>query len=100
MNALFYEGQLVGKRRVDFLVEDKVMVETKALGVIDNSYLNKILNYLEAFNTGIGLLINFGVDKLVFRRMTNHKIKIQTNKSLVKSLVLLITSYHYYHLNH
>ena len=72
---VFYEGQLVGKRRVDFLVEDKVMVETKAVGLIDNSYFNQILNYLEAFNLEIGLLINFGGKKLEFRRLTNNKIK-------------------------
>ena len=71
--SVYYDGILIGKRRVDFLVEDKVMVEIKAVNSLDDSHLNQILNYLEAFKLEIGLLLNFGSSKLEFRRITNNK---------------------------
>lgn len=72
---IFYEDQLVGKRRVDFLINKIILVETKAISELDNSCINQILNYIEAFNLEIGLLINFGKDRLEFKRYTNNKLK-------------------------
>src|SRR6478672_3458206 len=57
---IYYRGQFVGKRRLDILVEDKVLVELKSISVIDNSCFNKILNYLKVFKIDVGLLLNFG----------------------------------------
>jgi GxxExxY protein len=73
--AVYYEEQLVGKRRVDFLINKIILVETKAKSELDNSCINQILNYIEAFNLEIGLLINFGKDRLEFKRFTNNKLK-------------------------
>ncbi|MEJ7822801.1 MAG: GxxExxY protein [Chitinophagaceae bacterium] len=73
--AVYYEEQLVGKRRVDFLINKIILVETKAKSELDNSCINQILNYIEAFNLEIGLLINFGKDRLEFKRFTNNKVK-------------------------
>ncbi len=73
--AVYYEEQLVGKRRVDFLINKIILVETKAKSELDNSFINQILNYIEAFNLEIGLLINFGKDRLEFKRFTNNKLK-------------------------
>lgn len=73
--AVYYEDQVVGKRRVDFLINKIILVETKAIGELDNSCINQILNYIEAFNLEIGLLINFGNDRLEFKRFTNNKLK-------------------------
>jgi GxxExxY protein len=73
--SVYYEDQLVGKRRVDFLINKTILVEIKAIVELDNSSINQILNYIEAFNLEIGLLINFGKDRLEFKRFTNNKLK-------------------------
>jgi GxxExxY protein len=66
----------VGTRRVDFLVEDKILVELKALVALENVHLAQAINYLEAFNLDVGLLINFGSTSLQFKRLQN-KNKVQ-----------------------
>ncbi len=70
---IFYKGKDVGTRRVDFLVEDKVLVELKAISVIDDSQYAQIINYLEAFKLEIGLLINFGERRLRFKRFVKSQ---------------------------
>jgi GxxExxY protein len=50
----------IGTRRVDFFVEEKVMVELKALTQLDDVHLAQAINYLEAYGLEVGLLINFG----------------------------------------
>ena len=72
---IYYRGQEIGTRRVDFLVEDKVMVELKALTKLEDVHLAQAINYLEAYNLEIGLLINFGAKSLGYRRVINSKIK-------------------------
>ena len=70
---IFYKGQQVGTRRVDFLVEEVICVELKALVSLEDVHLAQAINYLEAYNLEIGLLINFGARKLEFRRVVNKK---------------------------
>jgi len=70
---IFYHGIEVGTRRVDFLVEYKVIVETKAVIQLDDVHLAQALNYLEAFDLPTGLLINFGAKSLQFKRLLNKK---------------------------
>lgn len=70
---LFYKGVDVGTRRVDFLVNNKILVELKALITLEDVHLAQALNYLEAFNLEIGLLINFGSKSLQFKRLLNKK---------------------------
>lgn len=72
---VFYKGRLVGTRRVDFLVEDIISTELKAVIVTDDAHLAQAINYLEAYNLEIGLLINFGNTKLEFHRLKNKKYK-------------------------
>lgn len=67
---IYYEGEEIGSRRVDFFVEEKIMVELKALVQLDKVNLAQALNYLEAYKTEICLLINFGNTKLEFKRLT------------------------------
>ena len=68
---IFYKGILMGTRRADFLVEDKVMIELKATIRSEEVHLAQAINYLEAYNLEIGLLINFGASSLEFRRVLN-----------------------------
>ncbi len=72
---IFYKQKQVGTRRVDFLVEDKISVELKALTQLEPVHLAQAINYLEAYNLEIGLLINFGEIKLKFHRLENKKFK-------------------------
>jgi GxxExxY protein len=65
---LFYKGHEIGSRRVDFLIEHKVLVELKALIALEDVYLAQGLNYLTAYDLEIGLLINFGAAKLQYKR--------------------------------
>lgn len=72
---IYYNQQQIGTRRVDFLVEDVVSVELKAITKMEDVHL--AINYLEAYNIEIGLLIIFGAKSLEFKRLIN---KIKTNK--------------------
>ena len=70
---LYYKRNQVGTRRVDFLVESKVLLELKAVSEIKANHCAQILNYLTAYKLRIGLLINFGEESLRFRRFINSK---------------------------
>lgn len=69
---IYYEAINVGTRRVDFLVEEKIIVELKAISKLDDIHLAQALNYLEAYKLETGLLINFGSKSLEFKRITNE----------------------------
>lgn len=71
---LYYKGFDVGSRRVDFFVNEKIMVEIKALTKLEDVHLAQAMNYVEAYNMEIGLLINFGAKSLEFKRVHNNKI--------------------------
>ena len=66
---IFYRNQQIGTRRVDFFVESLVMVELKAIVQLEDVHLAQAMNYLEAYNMEIGLLINFGARHLEFKRV-------------------------------
>jgi GxxExxY protein len=71
---IFYRDLEIGTRRVDFFVEEKVMVELKAISILEDVHLAQAMNYLEAYKIKIGLLINFGGRSLEFKRVHNNKI--------------------------
>jgi GxxExxY protein len=73
---IFYRDQQIGTRRVDFLVENLISVELKAVKILDDVHLAQAINYLEAYNLEIGLLINFGDTSLKFKRLNNKKFKL------------------------
>ena len=68
---LFYKNVQVGKRRADFIIDNKVLVELKAVSELERTHFNQILNYLTAYKIEIGLLFNFGEDSLTFKRFIN-----------------------------
>lgn len=70
-----YRDQQIGTRRVDFLVNSVVSVELKAATRLDDIHLAQAINYLEAYNLEIGLLINFGERSLQFNRLPNRKYR-------------------------
>lgn len=70
---IFYREEQIGTRRVDFLVEGTVSVELKAITKLEDVHFAQAINYLEAYNLEVGLLINFGETSLKFKRLTNKK---------------------------
>lgn len=76
---IFYKKEQIGTRRVDFLVEDIVSVELKALTKLEDVHLSQAINYLEAYHIEIGLLINFGSKSLEVKRLINSKISGSLN---------------------
>jgi GxxExxY protein len=59
----------IGTRRADFVVEEKILVEIKAIIELDDVHLAQVLNYLKAYKLEVGLLINFGSKSLTFKRL-------------------------------
>lgn len=74
---IFYRETKIGTRRVDFLVEGVVSVELKAIIKLEDVHFAQAINYLEAYNREVGLLLNFGETSLNFKRLTNKKFKSQ-----------------------
>lgn len=72
---IFYKGEYIGNRRVDFLVNNCISVELKAIIALEDVHLAQAMNYLEAYNLEVGLLINFGARSLEFKRLLNRKYK-------------------------
>ncbi len=72
--VVYYEGEEVGTRRADFVVENQVMVELKAVINLEDVHLAQAKNYVVAYNLPIGLLINFGGTHLQFKKVFNSKI--------------------------
>jgi GxxExxY protein len=71
--TIFYEGEDVGTRRADFIVEGKVVVELKALINLESVHLAQAKNYVVAYDLPIGLLINFGAMSLQFKKVFNSR---------------------------
>ena len=74
---IYYSGDKIGIRIVDFFVEEKIMVELKAMTEITDIHFAQTFNYLEASGIEIGLLINFGSKTLQFKRLHNRKLNSQ-----------------------
>lgn len=70
---IYYEDIEVGSRRADFVVEDKVIVELKALINLEDVHLAQAKNYVVAYDKEVGLLINFGARSLQFKKIFNSK---------------------------
>lgn len=76
---VYYSGEKIGIRKVDFFIEGKIMVELKAISELEDVHLAQGINYLEASGHEIGLLINFGAKSLQFKRLHNKKSKSITS---------------------
>lgn len=70
---IYYLDQQIGTRRVDFLIDNNISVELKAIIKLEEVHFAQAINYLEAYNLEVGLLINFGSKRMEFHRFTNKK---------------------------
>lgn len=80
---IYYDGEQIGERRVDFFVEGIISVEIKARETLEKTHYAQARNYLEAYNLEVGLLLNFGSISLEFKRLENPKF--QPDQSSKKS---------------
>ena len=69
---VFYDGVVVGDYAVDLLVEASIIVELKAVRVLDRIHTAQCLNYLKATGFRLGLLLNFGNPRLEIKRLANN----------------------------
>ena len=72
--ALYYKNEKVGARRVHFIIENKITIEIKAILKLEDRDIAQAINYLEAFNIEIGMLLNFGSTSLEYRRLYHPEI--------------------------
>lgn len=73
--TIYYDDIEVGKRRADFIVENEVVVEIKAMINLENAHLAQAKNYVVAYKFPIRLLINFGATSLQFKKVYNSNTK-------------------------
>jgi len=78
--TIYYEGREVGTRRADFVVENKVIVELKALIALEDVHLAQAKNYVVAYDFPKGLLINFGAKSLGHKLIFNPKYNSANSK--------------------
>lgn len=67
-----FRNQEVGHYCADIIVEDKIIIELKAVGKLTTEHVAQVLNYLKATDMKVGLLFNFGTSKLGYRRLNNY----------------------------
>ena len=69
--SIIYENQIIGKRRLDLIVNDLILLELKAVSELNDACQAQVINYLKVFKLEVGLLLNFGSKSLPFKRFTN-----------------------------
>ena len=78
---IFYQGIFVGKRRADFIIEDIIVLELKAVINLEDAHLAQAKNYVTAYDFEKGLLINFGGTSL------QYKLIFNSNSTYIKNLI-------------
>ena len=81
---IFYDGYSVGSRRADFVVDNRVVVELKALIELENVHIVQARNYVVAYGFDVGLLINFGAESLDYKRIFNRHRTPGTRNSVIR----------------
>jgi len=76
---VFYDSERVGEYVADLLVESEMLVELKAVKVLDNVHLAQCMNYLKATGLEVCLLINFGTPRIEVKRILNNSGKLVFN---------------------
>ena len=78
--TIYYNGINVGTRRADFVVDNKVIVELKALMNLEDVHLAQTKNYVVAYKFGKGLLINFGATSLQYKLIFSPTLNSENSK--------------------
>lgn len=69
---VYYEGQEVGRHRLDIIVESKVIIELKTVEALSKAHYAQVRSYLKATELSLALLVNFSREKADYRRV--HKV--------------------------
>jgi GxxExxY protein len=83
--SVVFRSQVVGQFCADFLVENSVIIELKAVSALNENHKAQILNYLKATGIEVGMLVNFGITKLEYRRFDNRFINKNGGDNRIKS---------------
>ncbi|HLV38141.1 GxxExxY protein [Xanthomarina sp.] len=68
--AIIYKGNLLKhKYKADFIIDDKIVFELKAIECLNSAHIKQTLNYLAVSKLKLGLLINFGEESLKYKRI-------------------------------
>jgi GxxExxY protein len=81
--TVFFRKQIVGQFYADVLVENKIIVELKAVTELSDIHKAQVINYLKATDIEVGLLVNFGSPKLEYRRYENRFLQKEKTKSSI-----------------
>ena len=79
---LFYRDHQIGEHRLDFLVEDKIVVELKAVEALENVHFAIVRSYLKAAGLADGLIVNFSTMPLTVRRVRRERTFEKTDLHL------------------
>lgn len=74
---LSYEGESIGRYFIDFIIEGKIALETKALDFFRKSDFKQVLGYLEALNLKLAIIVNFQTPRLSYKRILNSRVKLK-----------------------
>ena len=74
--SISFQGEILEKKfYVDFLCNNKIILELKAVKNLDHNHEAQVINYLKASNKPLGILVNFGEKSLVYKRLINKYYK-------------------------
>ena len=68
---VYYKDFIVGKYIADIIVEDKIILEIKAMASIEKHHFAQILNYLKSTKKRLGFILNFGANNMQIKRIIN-----------------------------
>ena len=74
--SIKYNDKIIGFNLIDLLIFDKIILELKAVNQLEKFHLSQVLAYLKATGSKLGLLVNFGGEKLEIKRVINDKLNI------------------------
>ena len=83
--TVHFRGVVVGEFFADVLVENKVLIELKAVKNFVNEHFAQIINYLKTTKIEVGLIVNFGNPKLEYRRFNNRFLEEKPLKDFFKN---------------
>src|SRR4030065_2260945 len=88
--SVFFRGNIIGDFKTDLIVNEKVIVELKAVRTLDPAHEAQLINYLKATNIEVGLLLNFG-KKPEFKRFVydNKRKNISDNQRTSVAEIIL-----------
>jgi len=68
---VIYKNKVVGTYRLDLIIEDKIVLELKAISTLNDLFKQQLLSYLKATNLHLGILVNFGAKRVEYVRIVN-----------------------------